>query len=204
MDILKKLNLKNQQLCEAIKAAQEDDFGNLPSELSSPVINALPPKELAMCYMEGYLSSLIEVAEYPEVNLKLDLTYETVENLPNAIAYEFLVGMNSGYSLAENIEIAEKTIATYLTLLAMNEHQLTYTVRDEEFDPKNPGKNFTGISVIVNKMFIQCNFLEAAHGCLKYKANEITVLVSNVCKAYKNLTGVDLKEFGLDDLQGTF
>jgi hypothetical protein len=53
MDILKKLNLKNEQIRDAIEAAKEDDFGNLPSELSSPVINALPPKELAMCFMEG-------------------------------------------------------------------------------------------------------------------------------------------------------
>ena len=204
MDILKKLNLKNEQLCEAIEAAMEDDFSNLSSELRKPFIDALPPTEAAMCFVVGYISSLIEVAEYPEVNLKLDLTYETIENLPDAIAYEFMVGMNSGYSLNENIEIAEKTIASYLTFVAMNEHQLAYTVKEGTLDPKNPGKNFTGISVMVNNMLAQCNFLEAAHGCLQYKENEITVLVSDVCKAYKNLTGVDLKEFGLDDLQAEF
>ena len=204
MDILKKLNLKNVQLREAIKAAMEDDFSNLSSELRKPFIDALPPTEAAMCFMVGYLSSLLEVAEFPEVNLKLDLTYGTIENLPGAIAYEFMVGMNSGYSSAENIEIAEKTIATYLTLVAMNEHKLTYTVKVGEFDAKNPSKNFTGISVMVNNILAQYDFLDAAHGCLQYKANEITVLVSDVCIAYKNLTGVDLKEIGLDDMQAEF
>ena len=51
---------------------------------------------------------------------------------------------------------------------------------------------------------MQCDFLEAALGSVKYRPNEVTVFISTVCKAYKNLTGVDLREYGMDDLEASF
>ena len=72
--------------------------------------------------------------------MKLDLTYDTVGGLLTAVGYEMLAGKPSGYSLNETIEIAEKTIASYLMLLAMNEHNASLNIirsieyQNESFD----------------------------------------------------------------------
>ena len=152
MSITKKLNFKNEQLCQAIKDAEKNDFSHLSPEAAKPIIDAMSPTQLGMHYMVGYLSSLIEIAEHPVVNLKLDLSYETVRNLPGVIAQQFMAGENSGYSTEVNMEIAQKTIATYLTLLAANQHGLTITGKQTEFEPYNLAKNFSGISIVVNKL----------------------------------------------------
>lgn len=204
MELTKKLKLKNEQLFEAIKAAEKNDFSHLTPEAAKPFIDKMSPTQLGMIYMVGYLSSLIEISEHPRINLKLDLTYETVGNLPVVIAQQFMISKNSGYSLEECTEIAHKTIATYLTLLATNQHGLTITGKQTRLDPYNLGKNFSGISISVNKLFMQCDFLDSTSGSVKYRPNEVTVFISTLCKAYKILTGVNLREYGMDDLEASF
>ena len=133
MSLAKKLKTKDEKLRSAIIEAEKNNFSALSPMEAKTIIDAMSPTQLGMIYMVGYLSSLIEIAENPRVNLKLDLTYETVRNLPGVIAHQFMVGKNSGYSLEECTEIAQKTIATYLTLLAANQHGLTITGKQTEF-----------------------------------------------------------------------
>lgn len=151
--------------------------------------------ENGMNILRGYVSSLYEIAGFPEVDQKLELNYESVKNLPVIIAYEFLTGMNSGEAVEKNIEIAEKSIASYLYLLASNQHNIGLKM-DFKGDFDAPG-TFSGIKVTASEI----NFLEAAKGSVKYEDDKITIIVSNVCKAYETTTGVNLREHGLDDAE---
>ena len=96
------------------------------------VKNSNDIQESGLTIVGGYVYSLLEIAEWPEVNLPLDLTYGTVKNLTTTIGWEFSAGQKpgSGYSVKENVEMAEKTIASYLACLAMNEENADIIIKE--------------------------------------------------------------------------
>ena len=99
MSLVKKLKIKDGKLREAVIEAEKNDFSALSPVEAKPIIDAMSPSQLGTLYMVEYISSLLEIVEEPGVNLKLDLTYETIKNLPGVIAHQFMVGKNSRYSL---------------------------------------------------------------------------------------------------------
>ena len=154
--------------------------------------------ETAMGIMHGYLSSLKEVANFPEVNLEIDLSYENTKNLLEIIAYEFIVGINSDYSKDECIEIAEKTIASYFTFLASNEHDLSIKVNSLN-DTKAPN-TYIGLCILINDH----NILSSISGCVKCENNVLTIYTSKLRDMYAALTGVDLSQYGIEDAEFDF
>jgi len=180
---------------EKVKSAYDIAKANPPQKGHSYYedIKTMGATEVAMNIMANYLISLIRVSEFPGVNLELDLTYATIGSLPAVIGYEFITGKNSGRSLAENIEIAEKTVASYLTLLALNLHNSA--VVGAATGDINNRNTFSSVEVMVGTVFSKVNFLAAMRGQVRYEGTKLTVCLSNIRDAYKQATGVDLTEY---------
>ena len=79
----------------------------------------------------GYLDSFFTIIAGR--GIQLDMTYQTVDRLPTAIAELYIFHRMGGVYQNEPVKrigLVEKTLAAYLTLLAMNEHGYSMRVRD--------------------------------------------------------------------------
>lgn len=160
-------------------------------------------QENGLTIIGGYVWSLLEIAELPEVNLPLDLTYETVENLPAAIGWEFSIGQKpgSGYSVEKNVEIAEKTIAAYLDCLAMNEENAGIIIKVTK---ERTSTNMGELTATCVRGIASVDFLGEITGSVSFSDKKLTVNMDKAICAYKALTGKDLKQYGVDGLIGEF
>ena len=166
-------------------------------------------RDIGFSMIGGYVYSLLEVAGWPEVKLDLDLTYATVKNLAPAIAWEFSAGMNpkSGYTAEQNVEIAEKTLASYLMCLALNEENAVITVKeakDRSVETINSPSRWSGFDINVSRGIVTVNFLKEIIGSVTISGNKLTVRTDKAIKTYKTLTGNDLSGCGVEGLTGEF
>ncbi len=79
----------------------------------------------------GYLDSFFTIIAGR--GILLDFTYDTIDRLPNAVAELFIFQrMSDAYKNepAKNIASVQKTLAAYLTVLAMNQHGYSLRVKD--------------------------------------------------------------------------
>ena len=201
--------VKNKQIQEMLEFEEKYDLNNLTLEEQRKVYPKLSLKETIMHIFYGYYQSLSDLVENSEYKMKLDLTYDTVGGLLTAVVYEMLAGKPSGYSLNETIEIAEKTIASYLMLLAMNEHNaLLNIIRSIEYQNESFDIGIrwaTALKVLIANAVSQFDFLEAIHGKVKMRNGEIRINPRQIADKYKNLTGVDLYSYeGFDECLFTF
>ena len=191
-----KLSIKNPVIKTILKKGETGKASGSTAEIGHAIIG-------------GYVYSLLDVAGFPEVNIKLDLTYKTIKELPKAIAWEFSVGMNrkSVYTISQNIEIAEKSIASYLMLLAVNEENAELVVSeasDRNIKTISAPDRWSGFDITARRGIAGVDFLKEIHGSVFINNSELTIQMDKAIKAYKNLTGKDLGLYGVDGLIGSF
>ena len=160
-------------------------------------------EEIGFSIIGGYIFSLLEISDMPEVNLALDLTYDTIKNLTQAVAEEFCFGMNpqSGYSIDQNIEIAEKTIASYLIGLALNEENAKIEVIEQK---KKTANESGALSLTCFCGESSVDFISEIEGSVRFSNNKLILNMDTAIDAYKHLTGIDLSQFDVESMEGTF
>lgn len=187
--------IKNQQ----IKYAEAFEIRTLISQKSisesAKIFETATWEEKGMSVLYGYVYSLVDdIAKTPGIGLSLDITYTAISQLMMALGYEFMIGMNSGYSVAKNIEIAEKTVAAFLYFLAANEHNVKINV-----EPDATSKGWTGLKITASAVMNKIDLLNSISGKISLKDKTLEIKVEDVLNAYKTLTGVDLKEYGIEN-----
>lgn len=181
--------------------------------------NNFTDERIIFSIMIGYLSSVCEMAdEYndqTDENVSLDLTYDTVANLPAVLGYQYFAYVRSGSFTSEKaLEIANKTLAAYLMILCMNEHMCFPTVSrlnnydaimksiagDNDLTHQDSWMGYT-IKVGVNKEY---DLLQELGQIVKVSASGVfRIRISRLVELYKQMCGVDLREKGLDDFEAT-
>lgn len=187
--------IKNQQL----KNAEAFEIRTLISQKSvsesAKIFETATWEEKGMSVLYGYVYSLVDdIAKTPGIGLSLDITYTAISQLMMALGYEFMIGMNSGYSVAKNIEIAEKTIAAFLYFLAANEHNVKINV-----EPDITSESWTGLKITASAVMGEIDLLNSISGKISFKDKTLEIKVEDVLNAYKTLTDVDLKEYGIEN-----
>ena len=162
----------------------------------------------------GYLISFCEVAdEYVEKEnngISIDLTYDTVKNLPDILGYQYLSYTVTGlYTKDKALEIVKKTLAAYLMLLCMNEHMCSYTVerlnnfeniiRKVDTDP-DLTNSWSGYTIKVGPRMQYDMLPEVENAARETARGSFRMRFSHAVEIYKRMCGVDLREKGLDDL----
>lgn len=181
--------------------------------------NNFTEERISFSIMIGYLSSVCEMAdEYndqTDEKVSLDLTYDTVANLPVILGYQYFAYVRSGsYTSEKALEIVNKTLAAYLMLLCMNEHMCFPTVSrlnnydaimksiagDNDLTHQDSWMGYT-VKVGVNKEY---DLLQELGQVVKLGASGVfRIRISRLVELYKQMCGVDLREKGLDDFEAT-
>lgn len=176
----------------------------------------LTEERMAFLAPIGYLRSFCEVVELCEKNynpdITLDLTYETVKNLPQIIGHQYVVNVVfNGYEAQEAIKIAKKTLASYLMLLCVNEHMCFPSVSKlQNFDNvlkhsssamNTPDTSWMGFTIKVGAQK-EIDLLPEVNGIISgNEKGELTIRVDHIVKVYQNMCGVDLYEKGFEDFE---
>jgi hypothetical protein len=181
--------------------------------------NNFTEERISFSIMIGYLSSVCEMAdEYndqTDEKVSLDLTYDTVANLPVILGYQYFAYVRSGsYTSEKALEIVNKTLAAYLMLLCMNEHMCFPTVSrlnnydaimksiagDNDLTHQDSWMGYT-VKVGVNKEY---DLLQELGQVVKVSSSGVfRIRISRLVELYKQMCGVDLREKGLDDFEAT-
>ena len=197
------MHIKNEQIKKAIAFENNRRVSKASILECADVMADMSPTDIVMNIMLGYISSLDEIAETPEIDLHLDLTYDTIKDFPTAVAYEFGAFEDTSSPFDNKVEIAIKTIASYLTFLAANEHGLE--IIGEFCGDHNAPDTYSGLFALVGTINAREDFLAAAAGCVEFNGKDLEVYYSKIRDAYMRVTGVDLfVDYGLDDCCFTF
>lgn len=156
----------------------------------------------------GYLQSMEEGAEL--ANVKLDMTYDTIESvMPAVIALANIQNKSKNYQdNRHNAEITMKTLAAYLTMMAVNNHGAKIKVdkrgNSRESRPELWGNQF--YLRINNKR--ESDLLPYALGGI-YESqivvdNGFAADVNSLIGAYLRITGVNLADYGFYNLVVSF
>lgn len=190
------MNIKNQQIKDAVAFEKAHKISMLSVIEGAKVYQNASTQEKGMSVLLGYVSSFVDIANVPDINLPLDLTYSTVGNFTTALCYLFLIGRNSHYKDAQNIEILEKTVAAYLYFLAANEHDIKINVKS---DAKS--KKWTGIRITASKAIGEIDLLDSIIGKIRLVDKKtLEIKMDKIISAYENLTGVDLTDYSVDNV----
>lgn len=147
-------------------------------------------------FLMGYLKSLSDALEYRSDSIKLDLTYDTIANLFTSVAALFMLQKNHNFETDKNIQTIEKAIAAYFILLAINEHNVAINIT-----PKNYLGGWSGCNIVLEKSGKKADFLNDISGKAYFSNNKLTIYAKGLMESFKNLTGKDLEECGLDDVE---
>lgn len=181
--------------------------------------NKFSEERIAFSILIGYLDSFCEIANECENQYDhhptIDLTYETVKNIPLVLGHQYFSYVKSGsYTSEKALEIANKTLAAYFMLLCMNEHMcIPIVTRLDNFDDilKSLGDD---MSATPKSSWMGCTIKVGANQELDLLAElgniirvsvsgAFRVRISRLAELYKQMCGVDLREKGLDDLELT-
>jgi hypothetical protein len=156
-----------------------------------------------------------EYNDQTDEKVSLDLTYDTVANLPVILGYQYYAYVRSGsYTSEKALENVNKTLAAYLMLLCMNEHMCFPTVSrlnnydaimksiagDNDLTHQDSWMGYT-VKVGVNKEY---DLLQELGQVVKVSSSGVfRIRISRLVELYKQMCGVDLREKGLDDFEAT-
>lgn len=195
-----KLNIKNDMIQRTIFTEKRYSLFDLNGAESSDVFENLTNTEMALNILWGYVSSLIEHSEMSTKKTPIDLTYNTVKNLPYFTGCEFVGCRCNGDSDAECIDVAEKSIASYLYFLAANEHNTKIHVEQRP----GTGKWADYFEICAQGPFMKADFLSDMKGqVVLVEDNVLEIYMDKVIVSYKMITGVDLKDYDVDSMQGS-
>ena len=167
---------------------------------SGQIMNRFPDKTV----LYGYLTSFLEICEMN--NIKFDLTYDSVKSISLGLGALYGIQKNS-YDKNKNQEIIIKTLAAVLSFLAINEHDFWFKTTSY-FNQIKSGKVFDvplwsdvdTVAVGKNKYvdFLPCCYAASAKS--PFIVAGMSLNMTPVIEEYKNLTGVDLAQYGLSNL----
>lgn len=201
---MQKIIYKNKQLKSA--ELRNRQFVQMTEKEQGKMLVSMTTEQRGLQFQCSFITSLLEIADFPEVMLSLDLTYETIGNLLTVIGYEFSA-QRGAYDNSTNINILEKSIASYLTWLAANEHNLKIEVTEKRYtDPLQMQWDplWHGCNIVVCGSLIKEDFLDAIHGQITVTDKKLTIRMRNIIVSYKRITGHDLTADGVDDVQIEF
>lgn len=197
--------IKNEQIKKAISFEKKNKVFAKDAKSAAKVYEKATAEEMGMSILWGYVSSLCEVSKDLAVNAELDLTYSTMLNFMKAVGGVFASVSNplAGNTEKTIAEIIEKTIASYLMLLAINDDKANiFFSRDigtSAAELYSPVK-WSGIKIEIGNMLWKSDFLDAIHGAATVKGNELIVRTDKIVRAYQQLTGKNLADFGMEDM----
>lgn len=178
------------------KRVEEENLGNMA---------------IAEGLLLGYLDSFFTIISGR--GILLDLTYQTLDRLPNAIAELFIfhrMGEIYKNEPVKRIGMTEKTLAAYLTLLAMNEHGYSMRVRDY-LDDLRKGKRpqqplWAEMFSIMTGAHSDIDLLPAcviAHDRTGgyISRNGIRLSAAPIVEVYQFMTGVNLTKYGFGNIE---
>lgn len=198
------LTIKNEYI-KKIKSDAAKLDSKLAPKRTIQIMQSLSSEEIGNTILWGFFESLMEIAE--ERGIDLDLTYEKTQSFPAALAALYNVQKNS-YTPEKNTEIIGKTIAAYLTLLCINEHncipaysQINTSLYASQKDvPKTWGG---GIKIEVgteSRVDFYQSGLNAVNQNLIDIENGVYVDMMPIMSLYRRATGVRLKEYGIGNI----
>lgn len=204
------LTIKNEKLISHFEAEENSPLNqNLPINKTNPSSSEASRKwseehPEAMCY--GFLTSFLEISEMR--GIELDLTYSTFKNVCAGLGALFAF-QKKHYEHYSNVDIIAKTLASYLSYLAINEHNCWFRSTcylaqiKAGKGPKQPlWANVDFIAVGRKNKYV--DFLPCCKEAVKPGTimipDGLTVRIDPIVEEYKKLTGVDLKEYGFANL----
>jgi hypothetical protein len=204
------LSIKNENLTAHFQAEENSPLNqNMPINKTTPYSNEASKKWAedhpeAMCY--GFLSSFLEISEMR--GIELDLTYNTFKNVCAGLGALFAF-QKKHYDHYANVDIVAKTLASYLSYLAINEHNYWFrtTCYLAQVKAGKPPKQplWAGVdSIAVGKKNKYVDFLPCCKDAVKPGSimipGGLTIQIDPIIAEYKKLTGVDLTEYGFSNL----
>ena len=199
--------IKNAQIQRAIDFEIRNQVKTKDAEAGAAVFRNSTSEEIGMNMLWGYVSSLIEISEFPELGRPLDLTYGTLSHIVDVVSYQYLIGPNAGYTEERNLEIAEKAVAAYMTFLAANEHGYRITVRQAgelSRDVTGDGELWTGFEIKVGHTLYQADLLKTVHGRIYHDEGTLYLRLDELRETYRLLTGKDPGEYGIGNIRVHF
>ncbi len=198
----------NSPFVEKVIEIKDESTGFMedPAELSAYIDENITTIELEEQFsLSGFLSIIEDAALYQD--LELDLTYDTAQNIRDS-----LVGIAalhaSVYEMEVNAMMIIYCVAAYLDLLAMNNHDLDFVIsEDEEAEDEDPDAwaHIFSLELIARAASVDLP-QEALDGMDEpfIIGNSLLINLQNILSAYKTLTGVDLGDFGLMNIEIRF
>ena len=163
-------------------------------------------KEHPESILYNYLESFLEVCE--ACGVEIDLTYATAKNIGPGLLALFSC-QKKHYEHSENVDIVAKTLAAVLSYLAINEHNCWFRTTSylaQVKAGKAPNQPlWAGVfSIAVGRKnkyidFLPCCKAAVIPGTILIP-DGLTLQIAPVVAEYKNLTGLDLTEYGFANL----
>ena len=171
-------------------------------DLATVVMESKAPDHMIKCTLGGYYYALIGCAAEGH---ELDLSYDTVANIIPAMFVLGNVQKDNGYDIERNALVSMKTLAAYLTLLVIENHDYkaaAFTGRGSAY-PYKSSMWGDAIYLELNKKKNSDLLPPALSGLRRSPVvmdNGFVLPVGSLLKAYKKLSGVDLEDLGLADI----
>ena len=151
----------------------------------------------------GYLDAMESGAKLAKVDL--DMTYETAQNLMPSIIMLAHLQKAQEYDNQKNAELVAKTLAAYLTMLAINNHKVKVSVGAKANRLKENRPEYWS-----DKYYLRLNnkkesdllpYIVAGINSSPIEVdNGFNLEISPLRGAYRRITGVDLLEYGFANL----
>ena len=152
--------------------------------------------------LSGYLGAMEDGVE--AAGVELDLTYDTASSIRPALIALTTLQAKSDYDPNRNATVTMKTLAAYLTLLAVNNHDLKISVERMVSNANAPRPElWSDMYTIKFNLKKKSDLLPAA-----IKGLNTPIIISDgfmldfdqLIATYKKVTGVDLREYGLSQI----
>ena len=207
------LNFKSENIVRYVEGC--DDFvGEFCNATKSKGAPESGYEKIVFTVVTGYFSAFCDYIEMAEEvfagSPTLDLTYDTIENLPPILwlqynDYVVRCGTDANHALS----IAKKTLASYLILLCMNEHNCIPEISKQDnfaeilANPTaygtSPDDTWCGMTIKVG-IKEKIDLIKEVDNAVKItKRGNFRIRLSRVVEMYKRMCGVDLYERGIHD-----
>ena len=163
--------------------------------------NITSPTDSVKFFFSGYLQALEEGARNAKV--ELDMTYDTLNNVKPALIALADIQNKNGYDNKRNSTVTAKTLASYLTLMAINNHKVKITVEMTSDGRKEKPYFWADMYQIKLNGKIDSDFLpyaiKSANSGIEVD-NGIAFNITPLVGAYKRATRINLLDYGFDNM----
>lgn len=186
-----------------IKADTDAIMGNHDETIKYIASNIRSEEDGLKLVFSGYLDAMESGAKLAKVDL--DMTYETASNLMPSVIMLAHLQKAQGYDNQKNAELVAKTLAAYLTMLAINNHKVKVSVGAKANRLKENRPEYWS-----DKYYLRLNnkkesdllpYIVAGINSSPIEVdNGFNLEISPLRGAYRRITGVDLLEYGFANL----